>query len=561
MGRLPTGVSHVSEDRSFGSEGATRPAPAGGPGGAANRPLRLLLVEDSDDDAALITHELRRGGYRPSCVRVQTEEEFRSALASQDWEVIISDYALPGYSGLRALADLKASGKDIPFILVSGTIGEAGAVSAMKAGAHDYVLKGDLSRLPVAVEREVREMAVRAEQVRMRERLMISERMASAGTLAAGVAHEINNPLAIAMTNLEFVSEALARVIADAREPRRRRAPAGEWDGVEELGTLDEAVRDTREALVRMRDIVRDVKLFSRPQDDKTEAVDLQRVIESSIRMAWNEIRHRARVVKAYGVVPMVNANESRLGQVLLNLIVNAAQAMSDGHADGNELRIATRTASDGRAIVEVSDTGPGIPREILDRIFDPFFTTKPVGVGTGLGLAICHRIVSELGGLIEVDSVVGKGTRFRLVLPEARDSQNVKVKTLRPTSGPRARVLVVDDEPAMGRALQRTLREHLDVVALTSAREAHALIAGGERFEVILSDVMMPEMSGMDLHHALMRIAPEQAQRMIFVTGGAFTAAAHEFLDRVPNPRIEKPVEATNLLAMVAGFTSPKTQ
>jgi signal transduction histidine kinase len=525
-----------------------------------SRPLRLLLVEDSDDDAALVTHELRRGGYKPECLRVQTRDAFQSALA-RDWDIIISDHSLPGYSGLKALEDLRASGKDIPFILVSGTVGEAGAVAAMKAGAHDYVLKGDLSRLPVAVEREVRETAVRAEKTRMREQLVISERMASAGTLAAGVAHEINNPLAVAMTNLEFVSETLARVTAAAREPRERRVPVEEWSGLARLGAIDEAVRDAREALGRMRDIVRDVKLFSRPQDDKTDSVDVHRIIESSLRMAHNEIRHRARVVKDYQPVPPVNANESRMGQVMLNLIVNAAQSMSEGHADRNKLLVATRTAPDGSAIIEVSDTGTGIEKEHIDRIFDPFFTTKPHGIGTGLGLAICQRIVLEMGGVIEVESEVGKGTRFRLLLKPARESQNVKAKTMRPTSGHRARVLVVDDEPAIGRALQRVLREHLDVLALTSAKEALARITAGERFEAILSDVMMPEVTGMDLYQSLLRIAPDQAERMIFVTGGAFTTAAREFLDNVPNPRIEKPVEATNLLAIVAGLTFPQSR
>jgi signal transduction histidine kinase len=520
------------------------------------------LVEDSDDDAALITHELRRGGYSPACDRVMTRSSFVTALAGREWDVIISDLALPGYSGLTALADLRATGKDIPFILVSGTVGEAGAVTAMKAGAQDYVLKGDLSRLPVAVEREVREMSVRAEQQRMREQLVMSERMASAGTLAAGVAHEINNPLAIAMANLEFVADTLERMRRDGRAEERARRRSADWSGkggAANVGVLEEPIRDAREALVRMRDIVRDVKLFSRPHDSKTDAVDVQRVIDSSSRMAWNEIRHRARLVKDYRPVPPVNANESRLGQVLLNLIVNAAQAMSEGHADRNELRVATRTKDDGRAIVEVSDTGSGIPKEILERIFDPFFTTKSVGVGTGLGLSICHRIVAELGGQIEVDSEVGRGTTFRLVLPAARDSQSVKAKTLRPIWGHKARVLVVDDEPAMGRALQRSLKDHLDVVILTSAKEALALIGDGERFEVILSDVMMPEVTGMELHQSIQRIDAEQAGRMIFVTGGAFTAAAREFLDRVPNPRIEKPVEATNLLAIVAGLVAPK--
>jgi CheY-like chemotaxis protein/anti-sigma regulatory factor (Ser/Thr protein kinase) len=277
--------------------------------------------------------------------------------------------------------------------------------------------------------------------------------------------------------------------------------------------------------------------------------------------MAWNEIRHRARVIKDYRPVPEVNANESRMGQVVLNLVVNAAQAMSEGHADRNRLVVATRTATDGRAIVEIADTGSGIAKQHLERIFDPFFTTKPAGVGTGLGLAICHRIVLEIGGSIEVESEVGKGTLFRLVLQPARESQNVKAKTMRPTSGERAHVLVVDDEPAMGRALQRLLRDHLDVVALTSAKEALSRITAGERFEAILSDVMMPEMTGMELHASLLRVAPEQAHRMIFVTGGAFTTTARDFLDRVPNPRIEKPVEATNLLAIVAGLTLPQSR
>ena len=520
-----------------------------------SRPLKLLMVEDSDDDAQLILLELRRGGYAPSCHRIQTRSAFETALESSEWEVIISDHNIPGYGGLMALADLRATGKDVPFILVTGTIGEAGAVSAMKAGAQDYVLKGDLSRLPVAVDRELREALARAEQRKLREQLVISERMASAGMLAAGVAHEINNPLAVAMTNMEFISEALEVALDTDKDKPRKRALAAELDVSGRIAGLQDPVRDVREALARIRDIVRDVKLFSRPQDGKSDAVDVQRVIDSSARMAWNEIRHRARLVKDYAPVPLVSANESRLGQVILNLIVNASQAMAEGQADRNVLRLVTRT-EDGRAVIEVVDNGPGIAPQNLSKIFDPFFTTKPIGVGTGLGLAICHRIVSELGGRIEVDSELGKGARFRVVLPPARDSQSVKVTTVRPLTGFRARVLVVDDEPAMGRALARMLRQHLDVLPLTSAGEALRRIAAGERFDVILSDVMMPEVTGMELYQRLQKLAPDQAERMIFVTGGAFTVAAREFLDRVPNPRIEKPVEATNLLAIVAGFT-----
>jgi CheY-like chemotaxis protein len=178
--------------------------------------------------------------------------------------------------------------------------------------------------------------------------------------------------------------------------------------------------------------------------------------------------------------------------------------------------------------------------------------------VGTGLGLSICHRLVSEVGGAIEVESEVGKGTLFRLLLPSATDSQSMRVTTVRPVPRHKVRVLAVDDEPAMGRALLRTLHEYMDVTALTSGDEVVKRIAAGERFDVILSDLMMPEMTGMELHERLARIAPDQADRMIFGTGGAFTKAAREFLDRVPNPRIEKPIEATNLLAMIAGLVSP---
>jgi CheY-like chemotaxis protein len=296
------------------------------------------------------------------------------------------------------------------------------------------------------------------------------------------------------------------------------------------------------------------VKLFSRSHDVARGMVDVRRVLDSSSRMAWNEIRHRARLVKHYAEVPLVDGNESRVGQVVLNLIVNAAQSIPEGHADRNEIRLVTRTGDDGRAVIEVADTGSGIPSANLERIFDPFFTTKPVGIGTGLGLAICHRIVGELGGQIAVESEVGKGTLFRIVLPAARAAPSPTPVSTPPISSVRARVLVVDDEVAIGRMLKRSLAAHHDVVAMTSGKDALLRIAAGEVFDVILSDLMMPEVSGMEMHAQLRALAPDQAERMIFLTGGAFTPAAREFLDAVANPRVEKPLQLENLLAIIAG-------
>jgi CheY-like chemotaxis protein len=370
--------------------------------------------------------------------------------------------------------------------------------------------------------------------------LMVSERMASVGILAAGVAHEINNPLAAVMANLSFAQTKLQQI----DNPGARESE------------IEEALRDASECAERVRYIVRDLKLFSRAGDERRSAVDIREVLESTLRMAFNEIRHRARLVKDYGEVPKVEANEARLGQVFLNLVVNAAQAITEGAAEKNEIRILTRVEPQtGRVVIEVRDSGAGIPPEVIGKIFDPFFTTKPVGLGTGLGLPICHRIISALGGEINVESVVGKGSIFRVLLPPAGVATSVAAP---PTAAPvqparaRSRILVVDDEPLIAKAVSRTLGAEHDVVTLLSAGDALQRIVAGERFDVILCDLMMPQVTGMDMFHELQKLAPEQAARMVFLTGGAFTATARTFLETIPNPRMEKPFSPHSLIRLI---------
>src|SRR4029079_12566875 len=179
-----------------------------------------------------------------------------------------------------------------------------------------------------------------------------------------------------------------------------------------------EGLAEARQGAERVRNIVRDLRVFARGDEEQSGPVALRRVLDSSINIAWNEIRHRARLVKDYGDTPMVEANESRLGQVFLNLLLNAAHAISEGETERNEIRVSTRTDGRGHAIIEIRDTGGGIPPDIRDRIFDPFFTTKAAGEGTGLGLWICSGILSALGGEISVDSDVGRGSTFRVMLP-----------------------------------------------------------------------------------------------------------------------------------------------
>jgi PAS domain S-box-containing protein len=409
-----------------------------------------------------------------------------------------------------------------------------GSIVLMEFTRRSVDLGGE--KLVVCIGRDV------TERVKTQAQLMFSDRMASIGALAAGVAHEINNPLTATVANLEFALEMLA-------------SPAQKLPGYE-IESLQEALRDAAEGAECVRTIVRDLKIFSRAEEDNRGPVEVQRVLESSLRMAWNEIRHRAELVREYSEVPPVEANESRLGQVFLNLIVNAAQALPDGYANQNQIRVRTRLDEKGRVVAEIEDTGPGIPPEVLPRLFTPFFTTKPRGLGTGLGLSICKRIVTSLGGEISVHTALGRGTVFRVALAataKQRPSTPHMNLARAPLAQRRGRVLVVDDDERSALVVSRALAQEHDVATSHDADEALARIATeGDPFDVIICDMMMPIKTGVEFFADLAERAPDQEKRVIFLTGGAFTVKAREFLDHVPNPRLEKPFDVGALRAIV---------
>jgi signal transduction histidine kinase len=263
-------------------------------------------------------------------------------------------------------------------------------VLGLSAGACSYAS----ARLNALIARMV---AAVGERELIRARLIATDRMASLGTLAAGVAHEINNPLAYSVMSLELLERRLEKD-ADPSELKSELANAN-------LG------------LSRVRNIVKDLKTFSRIEDEERRLVDVRGLLDQAINMAWHEIRYRAKVERDYADAPAVQANETRLGQVFLNLLINAAQAIAEGRPDENRVRVAVHPEGPN-VIVEISDTGCGIEPSVQSHIFEPFFTTKPAGVGTGLGLSICYGIVQALGGDIRVDSQVGKGSTFRVTLP-----------------------------------------------------------------------------------------------------------------------------------------------
>ena len=386
------------------------------------------------------------------------------------------------------------------------------------------------------------------EPKRMRAKLLLSDRMASLGTLAAGIAHEINNPLAYVTGNLESLAETVEAAM---------RSPIAT-----ECGELSAAINDARDGAERVRKIVHGLRSFSRSEEERRVPLALPGILEAAIRLTGNEVRHRAQLVRELGATPLVVADDGRLTQVFINLLVNAAHSIPEGHSDDNRITVRTHTDDQGRAVIEVGDTGVGMAPEVQARVFDPFFTTKDVGEGTGLGLSICHGIISGLDGQISIESALARGTVVRVVLPaHVPVPEAAPPPAIEPTPAVnghrRHRVLLVDDEPLVAHTMERLLRRDYDVTVALCGREAIEHITGGARFDAIVSDVMMPNMTGIELIEELQRVAPDQAQRMIFLSGGAFTSQTRECLDALRAPQLEKPVTAKVLRATVLQVAS----
>ncbi|SEM36194.1 PAS domain S-box-containing protein [Stigmatella aurantiaca] len=367
-------------------------------------------------------------------------------------------------------------------------------------------------------------------------RLAVADRMAALGTLAGGVAHEINNPLTFITNNLLYLEENLGTQAA-AQLPHHEE--------------LRKALADAREGANRVRTIVKDLRTFSRVEDARRVPVDVHQGLDFAINMAAPELRPRARLVRDYGPVPPVLGDETRLGQVFLNLLVNAAQAIPEGNPEAHSVTVRTRVGASGQVEVEIRDTGSGMKPEVLARIFEPFFTTKPVGVGTGLGLSICHGIIVALGGRISAWSEVGQGTAFTVTLPATEAPPAVpEERTPAPSRGARARVLLIDDEPLVASSIRRTLKDSYDITMLLGM-EALQRLLGGETFDAIVCDLAMPDITGMELHDRLREHRPDMAARMIFLTGGAFTPRAQAFIGQA-RYWLEKPVELPALRTLL---------
>jgi PAS domain S-box-containing protein len=392
------------------------------------------------------------------------------------------------------------------------------------------------------------------EQRRLQSQLYLADRLATVGTLAVGVAHEINNPLSWVMGNLGLLADEFDRQIA-----LREQEPIDPAAVVRSRARVRELLGRAQEGTERVRRIVRDLGRFARSDEGGDGTTDIHELLDSTLEIADVQIRHRARLLRDYQAKQRARGSEARLGQVFLNLLVNAGQAISPGSTRDNQIRVATRDLHDDRGEwveIAISDTGCGIPEKLRARIFDPFFTTKPVGEGTGIGLAISHSIVTAAGGRMEVDSVEGKGTTFRVILAavHADEPSQPAMPILQDkpeaSEAARARVLVVDDEPLIREMVCDALAEH-QVEAVSSGRMALPRIVE-ESWDLILCDLIMPELSGVELWERLGELRPEARQKLVFMTGGDFSGKAAHFMESVAVRRLEKPFSIKALRALV---------
>jgi signal transduction histidine kinase len=512
----------------------------------------ILIVEDE----AIVAHDLQQTlidqGYDAFAIAASADEAL--LLAEERCpDLVLMDIRLKGQrDGISAALELhKRHGT--PVVYLTAHADERTIDRAKISEPYGYLLKpvsaAELkSVIEVALYKHARERQdrERAEQVRAQERKEAQAfRLSSLGTMAAGVAHELNSPLAVVVANAELVAMQLKRQLLDLRSGKLTLPSA------ERLDEALEAQAELQNAANRIARVVANVRSFARPP---ATLVAGQSEVTSALEWALSEcadvLAMRARLVKELDPVPGVKLEQHRLRQVLLHLLTNAAQAITPGRVSENEIRIAVRAQAEN-VVIEVADSGSGMRPEVLERVFEPFFTTRSVGSGSGLGLSICHGIVVAAGGTLSAESEPGRGSVFRVSLPAQPGSavSGVRPRSILPAAPAvtRSRVLLIDDEPALLRSMRRILTEH-EVVCVESARQALSLLADGSRFDVIVSDLMMPGMTGIELYDELARQRPEYAPRVIFVTGGTLNDKIDRFLGSIPNPRLEKPFGSDEL-------------
>ncbi len=509
-------------------------------------PLRVLVVEDSEEDGQLTVRALQRGGYEVTFERVDEAESMRRALDAGEWDIIISDWSMPGFSALGALAIARELAPTVPLIVVSGTVGEETAIEALQAGARDFLGKGKLTRLIPAVQRELSESASHraAEEVlhRTEEQLRQAQKLEAVGQLAGGVAHDFNNMLSVVLSYTELL-------LGDLREDDPMRAD----------------LEEIKKAGLGAAHLTRQLLAFSRRQVLQPRALDLNRVIQGLTGMLRRLLGADVELtVLGSSGLWQVKADAGQIEQIIMNLAVNARDAMPTGGkltVETKNVELSDEYARDhlgvtpGRYVMlAVSDSGTGMDKETQARIFEPFFTTKEKGKGTGLGLSTVFGIVAQSGGHIWVYSEPGHGSTFKVYFP--RTDEAVQTASSPPpisnSPGGSETILLVEDDEQVRAVAREILRRH-GYHVLEAASPGDAIVVceqHGARIHLLLTDVILPRMSGRVLADRLRSMRPDM--RVLFMSGYTGDGALHHGVLDSDAAFLQKPLMPKSLTSKV---------
>jgi two-component system cell cycle sensor histidine kinase/response regulator CckA len=504
-------------------------------------PLRLLMIEDSEDDALLLLRELRKGGYEITHERVDTPAAMAAALDSKKWDLVISDHSMPHFSGVQALHLLRSNGSRVPFIFVSGTIGEETAVSALKDGAQDYVMKTNLKRLLPAVQRELQEVVQRQERERLERQVQQLHKFETIGRLAGGIAHDFNNVIGAILGWAELCTQ--------ETKPGTQ---------------LHDRIRKITDQANRAAALTSQLLSFARRQFLQPKRIDLNVHVRESSRLLRRVIGETIRIdVQTARDLHVTLADPSQVDQVLMNLCLNARDAMPTGGTLVLETRNVEITeeycqlvdyAQPGSYILlTVSDSGVGMDAETMEQIFEPFFTTKEMGKGTGLGLATVYGIVKQHGGFINVESKPGKGTTFRVYLPASGGVADPRESHANEPAGKGSEtILLAEDHDAL-RLASREMLEGLGYHVLAAADGRDAVRVFKEhsgQIDLVILDVVMPGLSGPDAYSQIAAVRSDV--RAIFTTGYTSEGASLTAVIEKGAGFLQKPYSQSSVAAKI---------
>jgi len=511
-----------------------------------NKTYRVLCLEDNPLDQQLLEETLTAAGIKCDFMNARTRESYEKAVERIKFDIIVSDFSLPGYDGISALQLAQQTQRDTPFLFVSGTIGEDRAIESLKKGATDYILKNNQERLVSAIQRALRDSEDRAERKKLEEQLRQSQKMEAVGQLAGGVAHDFNNLLSVIRGNAE-----LALMIDDQAGPRTR-----------------DCLKQITNATDRAANLTRQLLAFGRKQAMQPQLLHLNDVINNLARMLERVIGENISLHCDFKAgQPVIRADASMMEQVLMNLIVNARDAMPKGgeilvstervNIDADYVRTNSEAMMGEFICLNVTDTGAGISPQNLPHIFEPFFSTKEVGKGTGLGLATVYGIVKQHAGWIDVSSQVDTGTMFKIYLPTVRSGSITALPAPIESSpqGGSETILLAEDDAAV-RFSTRRLLENFGYTVLEADSAWTALDVWEQeksRIALLITDLVMPGgLTGRELAQQLRSRSP--GLKIIFMSGYSVNVVNKDtdFLLRNRNNFLQKPFRANVLLNSV---------